>query len=156
MVLQCSKLFHWKICTGLLPQFLQNTHSFGKIQKVGGLEFFEEKNIVFHWRNLSYFIFKYISVSGISMQSFCSGSELIRSYCPPRWSFLFVCYCFFFLMVMQPHIIYNCFIEVSIDDILSQMFIIMHTYRHTYIHKHTRKLKYMQFCLYYTIAVIWW
>ena len=38
----------------------QSCYSFGKIQNVGGPELSEEKNLVFHWRKISHFVFIYI------------------------------------------------------------------------------------------------
>ena len=38
MVLQCSKVFQWKVLTGLLRQDSQCSYSFGKIQNVGDQE----------------------------------------------------------------------------------------------------------------------
>ena len=38
MVLQCSKVFQWKVLTGLLRQDSQCSYNFGKIQNVGDLE----------------------------------------------------------------------------------------------------------------------
>ena len=38
----------------------QTSHGFGKIQNVGETELSEEKNLVFHWRKISYFVFIYI------------------------------------------------------------------------------------------------
>ena len=42
---------------GFSPEF-----SVGKIQNVGETELSEEKNSVFHWRKISYFVFKYIYI----------------------------------------------------------------------------------------------
>ena len=57
---QCSKLFYSKVSSGFLPQDSQSSYSFSKIQNVGGLELSEEKNLVFHWTNISYFGSTYI------------------------------------------------------------------------------------------------
>ena len=40
-------------------------------------------------------------------------------------------------MVMQPQAIYNCLLEVLVDDTLLQVFIIMLTYIHIYIHTYS-------------------
>ena len=51
-------------------------------------------------------------------------------------------------------------LEVSVDDILSKVFMIIHTYIqiciHTDSHIHTYTLMHMKFCLQYIIVVIWW
>ena len=75
MVLQCSKLFYSKVFSEFLRQDshssfsfgkIQNvgdpdsSFSFGKIQNVGDPELSEEKNLVFQWRKISYFVFTYI------------------------------------------------------------------------------------------------
>ena len=60
MVLQCSKRFYTKFSSRILWKDSQNSYSFAKIQNVGGLEFSEENNLVFHWRKISYFVFTYI------------------------------------------------------------------------------------------------
>ena len=60
MVLQYSKLFHYKVSSGFPRQDSQSSYSFGKIQNVGETELSEEKNLVFHWRKISYFVFIYI------------------------------------------------------------------------------------------------
>ena len=53
IVLQCSDLFHSKVLTWFLWQDLQSSYSFSKIQNLGD----PEKNLVFHWRKISYFNF---------------------------------------------------------------------------------------------------
>ena len=60
MVLQWSKLFHSKISVGFLLKDSQSLYTFGKIQNLGGPKLSEEKNLVFHWRKISYFHFTYI------------------------------------------------------------------------------------------------
>ena len=47
----------------------------------------------------------------------------------------FLDYVFFFL-VMQPNVIYNCLLEVSVD-ILSQVFVVIHINIHICIHKYS-------------------
>ena len=42
-VLQCSKVFYFKVSSEFLGQDSQSTYSFGKIQNTGGPEFSEEK-----------------------------------------------------------------------------------------------------------------
>ena len=42
MVLQCSKLFYYKVSSEFLRQDLKSSCSFGKIQNVGDLELSEE------------------------------------------------------------------------------------------------------------------
>ena len=44
MVLQCSKLFYYKVSSEFLRQDSQSSYSFGKIQNVGETELSEEKN----------------------------------------------------------------------------------------------------------------
>ena len=56
MALQFSKLFHFNVSTGQLPQDSQGSY-INKIQNIGGLKLSEEKNLVFHWRYISYFLF---------------------------------------------------------------------------------------------------
>ena len=62
MVLQCSKLFHFKVSSGFMKQESQSSYSFGKIQNIGEPGPSEEKikNLMFHWRKISYFVFIYI------------------------------------------------------------------------------------------------
>ena len=60
MVLQCSKLLYYKVSSEFLRQDSQSSYSFGKIQNVEKTELSEEKNLVFHWRKISYFVFMYI------------------------------------------------------------------------------------------------
>ena len=60
MVLQCSKLLYYKVSSEFLRQDSQSSYSFGKIQNVGKTEVSEEKNLVFHWRKVSYFVFIHI------------------------------------------------------------------------------------------------
>ena len=55
-----SKLFRYKVSGEFLRQDSQSFYSFGKIQNVGEKELSEEKNLVFHWRKISYFAFIYI------------------------------------------------------------------------------------------------
>ena len=43
MVLQCSKLFYYKVSSEFLRQDLQSSYSFGKIQNVGETELSVEK-----------------------------------------------------------------------------------------------------------------
>ena len=60
IVLDCSKLFYYKASREFLRQNLQSSYSFGKIQNVGETKLSEEKNLVFHWKKSSYFVFIYI------------------------------------------------------------------------------------------------
>ena len=53
LVLQCSKLFCYKVSSEPLRQDSQSTCSLGIIQNVGETELCEEKKIVFHWRKIS-------------------------------------------------------------------------------------------------------
>ena len=55
-----SKLFRYKVSGEFLRQDSQSFYSFGKIQNVGEKELSEEKNLVFHWRKVSYFVFIHI------------------------------------------------------------------------------------------------
>ena len=55
-----SKPFYYKVSGEFLRQDSQSLYSFGKIQNVGEKELSEEKNLVFHWRKISYFAFIYI------------------------------------------------------------------------------------------------
>ena len=43
MVLQCSKLFYYKVSSEFLRQDSQSSYSFGKIQNVGETEVSEDK-----------------------------------------------------------------------------------------------------------------
>ena len=61
-----------------------------------------------------------------------SPTKLIRIHRPPLTFFLFL-FCIV-LMVMQRQVIYNCFVEVSADDMLLQVYIIMYKYLHRYKH----------------------
>ena len=45
MVLQCSKLFHYKVSGEFLRKGLQSSYSFGKIQNVGETELSEEEKV---------------------------------------------------------------------------------------------------------------
>ena len=45
MVLQFSKLFHYKVSYEILRQDLQNSERFGKIQNVGETELSDEKTV---------------------------------------------------------------------------------------------------------------
>ena len=45
MVLQFSKLFHYKVSYEILRQDLQNSERFGKIQNVGKTELSDEKTV---------------------------------------------------------------------------------------------------------------
>ena len=45
MVLQCPKLFFYKVSSEVLRQDSQSSYSFGKIQNVGETELSEEKNV---------------------------------------------------------------------------------------------------------------
>ena len=60
MVLQCSKLFYYKVSSEFLRQDSQSSYSFGKIQNVGETELSDEKNLVFRWGKMSHFVFIYI------------------------------------------------------------------------------------------------
>ena len=55
-----STLFYCKDSSDLLRKDSQTSYSFGKIQYVRETELSEEKNLVFHWRKFSYFVFIYI------------------------------------------------------------------------------------------------
>ena len=63
MVLQYSKLFYYKVSSDFLRQYWQSSCSFGKKQNLGETELSEEKNLVFLWRKISYFVFIYICIS---------------------------------------------------------------------------------------------
>ena len=76
---------------------------------------------------------------GFQLSCFCCGSpaELIRFHGPPMW-FLLVClylFCFADGYVATNHL--WLLAKVSVDDILLQVFIIVHTYIHIYIHTYT-------------------
>ena len=45
MVIQFSKLFHYKVSYEILRQDLQNSERFGKIQNVGETELSDEKTV---------------------------------------------------------------------------------------------------------------
>ena len=69
---------------------------------------------------------------GFQYSHFCSGSSAERiRYTLPTAVDIFL---FLLLMVRELQVIHNCFLEVSVDDILSQVFILMHTHIHIYIH----------------------
>lgn len=76
-------------------------------------------------------------------QSDCFGhfnTVILDLALQPNWSgsiahhWHFFCFCFVLLMVMQRQVIYNCFVEVSADDMLLQVYIIMYKYLHRYKH----------------------
>ena len=48
---------YYKVSGEFLRQDSQSSDSSGKIQNVGETELFEEKNVVFHWRKISYLVF---------------------------------------------------------------------------------------------------
>ena len=60
MVLHCSELLYYNVSSNFLRQDSQSSYSFGNIQNVGKTELSEQKNLVFHWRKNSYFVFIYI------------------------------------------------------------------------------------------------
>ena len=93
------------------------------------------------------------TVLGISVQSFLHWVSS-RTGQAPLLTTVNIFACLFYLvllMVMYPQIIYNYLPEVSVDDILSQVFIIMHTsihiYMHTYSPTHTHIPTHITFCL---------
>ena len=72
-------------------------------------------------------------------------------------------YFFFFLVCSVDGYVttnHRYLLEVSVDDISSKVFMIIHTYIHICIHTdshiHTSTLIHMKFCLQYIIVVIWW
>ena len=88
-----------------------------------------------------------------------SPAELIRSHRPSLWILLLF---FFQFCSVDGYVTTNhrYLLEVSVDDISSKVFMLIHTYIHICIHTdshiHTSTLIHMKFCLQYIIVVIWW
>ena len=78
---------------------------------------------------------------GFQYNHFCLGSpvELIRFHFQPPWIYIFFVslFCFVDGYITTS---YNCLLEVSDDDILSQVFVIMHKYIYIYIHTYPQKV----------------
>ena len=52
MVLQCSKLFYYKVSSEFLREVSQSSYIFGKIENVGETELSEQKKLYFYWRTI--------------------------------------------------------------------------------------------------------
>ena len=99
---------------------------------------------------------------GFQYSHFYSGSlaELISSHRSPLWILFpfFVCLLVCFVDVYVTTSLYNCLLEVSVDDILSQIYNNPHIYTqiHTHIltYIHTPTHLHIKFCLQYIIAVV--
>ena len=97
---------------------------------------------------------------GFHYNHFCAGfpTELVRFHRPSLWIHFFVFVCLFCWWLCSLN---NCLLELSVNDIMIfyDKSIIMETYIHIYIHKHsyinTRPHTYIKFCLQYIVGV-WW
>ena len=60
---------------------------------------------------------------GFKYSHFCSGSpaELVRIHRPPLWTLFFISVHLLFFDSCRTTSLYNCFLEVSLGDILSQL-----------------------------------
>ena len=105
------------------------------------------------------------NVLGISLQSFLLLLFSRTDQVPPSTTvnIYFLFNCLFLLcwwLCNHKPFVNNYLLEVSIDDVLSQVFIIIHKYIHIYMHilpyTQTHTLSHITFCLQYTIIVIYW